>query len=305
VSRFVYGTRGHVPDYMIRGGSTYRILGDTVGSPRIVVDVATCAVVQRLAYDEFGRVLSDSNPGFQPLGFAGGLYDRDLGLVRFGARDYDPEIGRWTAKDPVGFGGGDSNLYAYAGNSPVQFIDPTGLSFWDGVTDFAAGFGDTITFGGTRWVRQQLGVDDVVNPCSGWYGAGQITAVGVGAALAAGTAAAALGEGALIGAGGAGGGSVTTYEILDGVRRAKAAELAGKASIVAKVMAGDRVVATTTVLIENLRSPFKSAIDVSSRPESMQRFLSIMQATRLGDRLPPITVQLGIRGPSIFDIFFE
>jgi len=54
---------------------------------------------QRLAYDEFGRVLGDSNPGFQPFGFAGGLYDADTGLVRFGARDYDAYTGRWTARD--------------------------------------------------------------------------------------------------------------------------------------------------------------------------------------------------------------
>jgi RHS repeat-associated protein len=57
-------------------------------------------------FDEFGNVLTDTNPGFQPFGFAGGIYDGDTGLVRFGARDYDPQTGRWTAKDPVGFLGG-------------------------------------------------------------------------------------------------------------------------------------------------------------------------------------------------------
>ncbi len=45
-------------------------------------------------YDDWGRVINDTNLGFQPFGFAGGLYDRDTGLVRFGARDYDPETGR-------------------------------------------------------------------------------------------------------------------------------------------------------------------------------------------------------------------
>lgn len=49
--------------------------------------------------DPFGRVLADTNPGFQPFGFAGGLYDWDTKLVRFGARDYDSGIGRWVAKD--------------------------------------------------------------------------------------------------------------------------------------------------------------------------------------------------------------
>jgi YD repeat-containing protein len=85
VSRFVYGTRPNVPDTMIKGGVTYRILADHLGSPRLVVDTGTGAVVQRMEFDEFGRVLGDTNPGWQPFGFAGGLYDRDTGLVRFGA----------------------------------------------------------------------------------------------------------------------------------------------------------------------------------------------------------------------------
>jgi RHS repeat-associated protein len=62
-----------------------------------------------------------------PFGFAGGLYDPDTELVRFGARDYDPETGRWTAKDPIWFAGGDTNLYAYVGNDPVNLIDYSGL----------------------------------------------------------------------------------------------------------------------------------------------------------------------------------
>jgi RHS repeat-associated protein len=177
VSRFVYGTRRNAPDYMTRAGVTYRILTDQVGSPRLVVNTTTCEVVQQIDYDEFGRVLADSNPGFQPFGFAGGLRDPDTGLLRFGARDYDPEIGRWTAKDPVGFQGGDSNLYAYAANDPIDFMDPTGLSFMQGLTDFSAGFGDTITFGFTRWVRRKLDVDAVVNPCSGFYKAGGVGAI--------------------------------------------------------------------------------------------------------------------------------
>lgn len=127
VSRFVYGTQVNVPDYLIKSGVTYRIVTDRLGSPRLVVDVATGNVAQRLDYDEFGRVLSDTNPGFQPFGFAGGLYDKDTKLVRFGARDYDAETGRWTAKDPIAFAGADTNLYAYVGGDPVNFVDSKGL----------------------------------------------------------------------------------------------------------------------------------------------------------------------------------
>ena len=54
--------------------------------------------------DEFGVVTADLNPGFQPSGFAGGVFDAATGLTRFGARDYSPVEGRWTANDPIGFG---------------------------------------------------------------------------------------------------------------------------------------------------------------------------------------------------------
>ena len=126
VSRFVYGSRANVPDYVIKGGATYRILADHLGSPRLVVNVANSQVAQRIDYGPFGEVLLDSNPGFQPFGFAGGLYDPDTGLVQFGVRDYDAETGRWTAKDPILFAGGDTNLYGYVMNDPINFIDMTG-----------------------------------------------------------------------------------------------------------------------------------------------------------------------------------
>jgi len=126
VSRFVYATQDNVPDYMIKGGVTYRIIADHLGSPRLVVDVATGAVAQRMDYDEFGRVQNDTSPGFQPFGFAGGLYDPGSGLVRFGARDYDAAAGRWTARDPILFDGGQVNLYAYVDSDPVNAKDLDG-----------------------------------------------------------------------------------------------------------------------------------------------------------------------------------
>jgi RHS repeat-associated protein len=124
---FVYATHANVPDYMIKSGVAYRIITDRLGSPRLVIDVATGAVAQRSEYNGFGAVTMNINPGFQPFGFAGGLYDADTALVRFGARDYDAEAARWTAKDPLALGGGDTNLYVYAAGSPVTYADPTGL----------------------------------------------------------------------------------------------------------------------------------------------------------------------------------
>jgi RHS repeat-associated protein len=126
VSRFIYGNGINVPDYMVKEGATYRLVTDHLGSPRLVVNTANGTIAQAIDYDEYGKVLSDSNPGFQPFGFAGGLYDPDTGLVRFGARDYDPSTGRWTAKEPLLFDGGATNLYRYAANDPINFIDPDG-----------------------------------------------------------------------------------------------------------------------------------------------------------------------------------
>lgn len=73
---------------MVKGGTTYRIVSDHFGSPRLVVNASTGEVVQRMDYDEFGNVLEDTNPGFHPFGFAGGLYDQEIGLTRFGVRDH-------------------------------------------------------------------------------------------------------------------------------------------------------------------------------------------------------------------------
>lgn len=127
VSRFVYASARNVPDYMVKGGAVYRLLADTNGSVRLVVNAASGAIVQKIEYGPFGEVVTDTNPGFQPFGFAGGLYDSATGLVRFGFRDYDADAGRWTTKDPILFRGGDPNLYAYVGSDPVNRTDPFGL----------------------------------------------------------------------------------------------------------------------------------------------------------------------------------
>lgn len=129
VSRFVYATKFNVPDYMESrkaDGITwekYRIVSDHLGSVRMVIDVDTGQIVQRMEYNAWGNLLVDTNSGFQPFGFAGGLYDQDTGLLRFGARDYDPVVGRWTAKDPIRFNGEGLNFYGYSFWDPVNYID--------------------------------------------------------------------------------------------------------------------------------------------------------------------------------------
>lgn len=136
--RFEYAD-GRIPVTMTRGGTTYYLTYDQVGSLRAVVD-ASGNVIKQVDYDAFGNILSDSNPGFQvPFGFAGGLHDRDTGLVRFGFRDYDPDVGRWTAKDPILFAGGDTDLYGYCLNDPVNWVDPKG-TILQYISGFMAGY---------------------------------------------------------------------------------------------------------------------------------------------------------------------
>ena len=58
-------------------------------------------------------------------------YDKETKLVHFGFRDYDPYTGKWTAKDPIGFAGGDSNLYGYVFGDSVNLVDVFGFSSED------------------------------------------------------------------------------------------------------------------------------------------------------------------------------
>ena len=112
---------------------------DQQGTPRAVSD-ADGTLVKVMEYNSYGKLISDSNPAFRlPIGYAGGISDPATGLVHFGMRDYDPEAGRWTARDPILFDGQQGNLYVYVGNNPVNLRDPSGLFCIGG--SLYAGFG--------------------------------------------------------------------------------------------------------------------------------------------------------------------
>jgi len=129
-SIFVYGSRANVPDYIIKAGQIYRILADQLGSVRLVVSIDGGVVAQRIDYDPYGRIIQNTNPGFQPFAFAGGLYDSDTRLTHFGVREYDAEVGRWLSRDPALFASNSVNLYEYALGDPVNHSDMNGLGWF-------------------------------------------------------------------------------------------------------------------------------------------------------------------------------
>ncbi len=121
----MYGTSSYTPDLVVRGGVVYRVVADHLGSIRMIVDATSGAVVQRMDYDAWGALTVDTAPAWQSLGYVSGIQDRETGLVRFGARDYDAGVGRWTAKEPR-IVARATGAYTYSASDPVNFEDPDG-----------------------------------------------------------------------------------------------------------------------------------------------------------------------------------
>ena len=98
--------------------------------------------------------------------------------VRFSRKvHYDGFNEKWTTRDPLGFGGGDGNLYRYVGNNATNLTDPTGLygvkdDWFAFLSNTSAGAADTITGGMTARIREGLGYNDAVDTNSLAYKVG-------------------------------------------------------------------------------------------------------------------------------------
>ncbi len=87
-------------------------------------------IVNAYAYTPFGLIANEQETIIeQPFKFVGqyGVMTGPNGFYYIRARYYDPQVGRFISEDPIGFAGGDVNLYVYCLNNPVMFVDPLGL----------------------------------------------------------------------------------------------------------------------------------------------------------------------------------
>jgi choice-of-anchor A domain-containing protein/RHS repeat-associated protein len=101
-------------------------LQDRMFSVRDITN-ADGVVIDHIEYDQFGLVLSETNPAFgDRFKYTGREYDAATGLYHYRARAYDPESGTFLQQDPLGFEAGDTNLYRYVFNAPTIGRDPSG-----------------------------------------------------------------------------------------------------------------------------------------------------------------------------------
>jgi len=175
----------------------YYAYSDHLNAPRVIVNAAG-DVRWRWISEPFGTTPAESIPNSLEnlvvnLRFPGQYFDKESGLSYNYFRDYDGTTGRYVQSDPIGLAGG-LNTYSYANGNPLRFSDPYGLwgmdDMYGAVYDWTggwepsqelvngvAGYGDTLSFGATSWVRDRMGTNGQVNKCSKYYTAGELLGV--------------------------------------------------------------------------------------------------------------------------------
>ncbi len=126
---------------MVTSGTASYFLADHLGSTVGLTD-SSGAITESANYDSFGNATGNLSTRYL---FTGREFDNFTGLHYYRARWYDGNLGRFISEDPIGFGGGDVNLYGYVWNSPIKLVDPSGL---DGGASLVLGGGAAIGAGG-------------------------------------------------------------------------------------------------------------------------------------------------------------
>ena len=109
-------------------GAVHEVFADRQGSVITIADPVSGTIKAAYTYDSFGGLAQISGTVQQPYGYTGREFDAESGLYHYRARTYDPATGMFLQSDPIGFKGGDLNTYAYVGNDPFGWGDPSGLS---------------------------------------------------------------------------------------------------------------------------------------------------------------------------------
>jgi len=124
--RYLYGTALDSLFARYDGTTAIWYLTDNLGSVRQMTTTAG-SVQDQLTYDSFGNILTETHStNGDRFKFTGREWDSALGLQFNRARYYNPADGRWITQDPLTFASGDMNLYEYALNQPIRFLDPSG-----------------------------------------------------------------------------------------------------------------------------------------------------------------------------------
>ena len=204
-----------------------------------------------------------------------------------GARYYDPAMGRFVSMDPKGFDEESVhrfNRYAYANNNPSKYVDPDGRSplaavLWTTGAGYAVGVAADVLSQYAAWGSVDLSIAATSNAAIAGGAAGFLSGL-IGGGLAASSAR-----------------EEVTYKIVDGVRRSKAAELTGNATIRAEIEGtGGK---TGEIAIDALRSP-KEVIETAG--SGAKRWASVLEGTRAGADMPPILVRPSSAGIPIRDV---
>ncbi len=127
VARYSQTTEIDEPLAMLRGGTTSYYEQDGLDSVTSLSNGAG-ALAQTYTFDSFGKQTASSGSLVNPFQYTARELDSETNLYFYRARYYDPASGRFISEDPVGFDGGDINVYRYSFNEPVLLIDPSGLT---------------------------------------------------------------------------------------------------------------------------------------------------------------------------------
>jgi RHS repeat-associated protein len=200
---YVYGPGGLPVEQISSEEVPTYLHHDQLGSTRLLTNSAG-EIAATFTYGLYGSLIGQTGTAASALGFSGGYTLGQSGLQLFYARSYDPQTAQFMSRDPLG--AVTRQPYSYALENPGNVIDPSGMCGVSSVSSFlesfnptseencifqgasavipesaaepissaVAGFGDNLSFGLTNWIREELGVNGPVNPCSSFYLGGQV-----------------------------------------------------------------------------------------------------------------------------------